>query len=322
MSGSEGASPFSYVDESRTDIFYSGGKVGIGDIAAGAADPAAQLILGKTVNTTEANLPTVCQTSVLFPGESNDLEFATHSSSGGVIISTGVETAPRVVVDSEGRLGVGTTAPTDRLHVGQGGAFRLDASGQVDPQDFRFSIGGPTPAYDTLYIQAESTPNSNMFNDLLAVRANGKLGLGTTDPQEKLDLSVDMSYGSVNSAGIRLGNANAPSVNIDAAHMYTVRTTGDQSGVRLEFITSSRANGGSVGSSTLTLRNGNVGVGTTTPVATLDVNGTARLARYPAQPFPCDADHDGTIALTSKYKICACNGMQWVPTDSSPSCNW
>src|SRR6185437_7366375 len=46
---------------------------------------------------------------------------------------------------------------------------------------------------------------------------------------------------------------------------------------------------------------GNVGVGTTTPQTTLDVNGTARLATYASAPFTCDVAHDGALALTTGH---------------------
>ena len=70
---------------------------------------------------------------------------------------------------------------------------------------------------------------------------------------------------------------------------------------------------------------GNVGIGTTAPQATLDVNGTARLAKNAAQPYACDAAHDGAIALTSGYRLCACKGgtTSWVFTsDGATGCGW
>ena len=71
--------------------------------------------------------------------------------------------------------------------------------------------------------------------------------------------------------------------------------------------------------------NGNVGIGTTTPAATLDVNGQVKIQKSSSQPFACDATHDGTIALTSGYRTCACKGgtTTWVfTTDGTTTCTW
>jgi hypothetical protein len=70
---------------------------------------------------------------------------------------------------------------------------------------------------------------------------------------------------------------------------------------------------------------GNVGIGTTSPAATLDVNGEVKLKKESAQPYACDATHDGTIALTSGYRTCVCKGgsTTWVFTsDGTTTCTW
>lgn len=70
---------------------------------------------------------------------------------------------------------------------------------------------------------------------------------------------------------------------------------------------------------------GNVGIGTTTPAAKLDVNGFMRLAKNGSAPATCDATIDGAIALTSQYTLCACKGgsSAWVTTtDGTTACAW
>ncbi|MGB9154813.1 MAG: hypothetical protein WCD70_17210, partial [Alphaproteobacteria bacterium] len=69
---------------------------------------------------------------------------------------------------------------------------------------------------------------------------------------------------------------------------------------------------------------GNVGLGTATPAATLDVNGTMHLKEYSAAPATCSATEDGVIALTTLYTICVCkNGTGWVTaSDGMTSCAW
>lgn len=70
---------------------------------------------------------------------------------------------------------------------------------------------------------------------------------------------------------------------------------------------------------------GQVGIHTKWPKATLDVNGTARLARYSAPPLEssCDSYAKGTIAMTVRYTLCVCNGNAWVSTnDGVSACLW
>ena len=68
---------------------------------------------------------------------------------------------------------------------------------------------------------------------------------------------------------------------------------------------------------------GYIGVSTPTPNATLDVNGFVKLKKYNTPPISCSIDSDGSIALTSQYKTCVCNGSEWVETNDGLSiCSW
>jgi len=71
---------------------------------------------------------------------------------------------------------------------------------------------------------------------------------------------------------------------------------------------------------------GQVGIATSAPKATLDVNGYIRLAKNAVAPLACDAAHDGAIALTSStYRLCVCKGgtTTWVYTsDGATACTW
>ncbi len=68
---------------------------------------------------------------------------------------------------------------------------------------------------------------------------------------------------------------------------------------------------------------GNVGIQTGNPNATLDINGYAKLKKYTSEPTVCNLSKDGAIALTSQYKLCACNGSSWVQTaDGTSDCTW
>ncbi|MEA3467028.1 MAG: FISUMP domain-containing protein [Thermodesulfobacteriota bacterium] len=66
-----------------------------------------------------------------------------------------------------------------------------------------------------------------------------------------------------------------------------------------------------------------VGIGTANPAATLDIAGYMKLTKYSVAPTECDDIHEGTLALTSNYTICICNGADWVETsDGQTVCGW
>jgi hypothetical protein len=69
---------------------------------------------------------------------------------------------------------------------------------------------------------------------------------------------------------------------------------------------------------------GSVGIGTTSPGATLDVNGVVRVKKHNTEPFACTATTDAALATTSGYTMCICkSGTGWVQVDDgSTTCNW
>jgi hypothetical protein len=73
----------------------------------------------------------------------------------------------------------------------------------------------------------------------------------------------------------------------------------------------------------LTPKSGYVGVATSSPKATLDVNGYARLTLQSSQPVACAAGNAGAIALNHLAQMCACNGSAWIFADSvGAACSW
>jgi len=188
-----------------------------------------------------------------------DLHGASHPTSPDLIkfLTLGLE---RMRITSAGDVGIGTAAPTDRLHIGQGGSIRLDAAGAVNPQDFRFSVGGPTPSYDTLYIQAENASGSESFDDLVAIRASGKVGIGTTVPQERLDVA-----GSIQATGP--GSRLVLASTVVGGQQYEWYNDDPSTG------SMSLYNRTSDNYSISVAPDGNVGIGATSPKAKLDVAG-------------------------------------------------
>jgi len=127
---------------------------------------------------------------------------------------------------------------------------------------------------------------------------NGNVGLGTTTPGTKLDVAGTVTATAFAGDGTGLtgiigepGPAGASPFGLSGSAAY--------------------------------YNNGNVGIGTMSPATTLDINGTMRLAENSSEPYPCDAEYRGAIALTSAFTTCVCTGTAWVSaSDGTSDCEW
>ena len=202
-------------------------------------------------------------------------------------------------MNSTGFWGINTTSPATYLDINP--AITLGSSG-ITGATFRnhlVTLSGSNPTtYDTIY----------------------ELKLGDMQLY-----STNANQTVTNSASLVTGwpwkSTNVTATNI---HSILVPTRAGTGAVNSYGITVN-ATTGSTNNYAAAFLGGNVGIGTTNPVATLDINGTAKLKKYIAEPFACDATHDGTTALTSTYRTCVCNGgsTTWVYTsDGTTSCVW
>lgn len=92
----------------------------------------------------------------------------------------------------------------------------------------------------------------------------------------------------------------------------TLEVSGDATTDNL-FLISSTA--GADGDVMIVQDTGEVGIGTTAPMATLDINGFMKLEVQTVAPSCTGGDHYGRIAITTAYRVCACSASGWVYTD-------
>jgi hypothetical protein len=164
----------------------------------------------------------------------------------------------KMALTTSGNLGIGTTSPDYLLEVeGSDDIYtqikstgsNSDAGLKIknDAQEWRIYNWGATS--DVLNFRAETAGNS-----VLTMQTDGNVGIGTTSPSKKLDVN-----GNIGSNGdIFIPSGNALQLADVTDHTKIERSTG------LQFYTNSapRLN---------ILDSGNVGIGTTSPVAALTV---------------------------------------------------
>ncbi len=173
-----------------------------------------------------------------------------------------------------GNVGIGITGPTAMLHIGLG-------STAVVGQKIELASGASANAF-------EINTNGESGGDLFLVQADGNVGIGTTDPFTDLELVGRYTFGetgSIKSQLFQTSNALFLTANNYYDSGWKTFDSG-RGGGQIRIDNPSSANGfisfithDAAASPTMSERmritgDGNVGIGTTAPEATLEVIGT------------------------------------------------
>jgi hypothetical protein len=235
--------------------------------------------------------------------ENADLRFATNNSE-------------KVRITSAGNVGIGTTSPGTTLDV--------DGTSRSDLHIFRSNQSAPT-ADAFIFRPADNTVSLGTANsERMRITSGGNVGIGTTSPAYKLDVNGTMRIaGNEDATNLRIA-ANLATVSGTAYQNYNellfenTGATYGNAGIRhlgnawfdsksaLAFFTSS--NTGSFDERMRITSSGNVGIGTTSPGAPLDVQpasdykvtkvGDDRTSHYKFTGF---ADHTLTLSSGSYH---------------------
>ncbi len=204
--------------------------------------------------------------------------FGTDSDLGLDIIVADKNANKRLVIDTSGKVGIGTSAPDTNLDVvgtdtmisiqdtanASGWAiFRTVASGSPligwnQNRDFNFGV------------YSQNTPSSGWVGNRMTIKGSGNVGIGTDSPGAKLDVkgpdsdnaTIARFYSNTSSRG-SFGIVNGSGVN----PTVFIGTLGGSEELALGV------NGVASGEVIRIDASENVGIGTTQPVYKLDVNG-------------------------------------------------
>ena len=183
---------------------------------------------------------------------------------------------------NSGNVGVGTTAPTTKLHV-VGGIYSTHVIESANTNGFRLVVTGPgdsraTWTYDggstttrlTSATNVKTSFGSNGIGDRLYLDLSGNVGINTTTPGGKLHVMGAMqapaTSGTAMNSSFRIGAAPSTNLVLDvgvsaATSVYTWLQSRNQTNYALNYDLALNPNGG------------NVGIGTTAPTYKLHVQG-------------------------------------------------
>ena len=179
---------------------------------------------------------------------------------------------PLVVVSGAGNVGIGTTSPVGKLHIGA-------TTGVVSPGSIALSIRdaqSPTYGFD-FNLEGVSTGDLSLMRTVLGTqyqvmtfqRSSGNVGIGTTAPDQKLSVTknltsivteADWAFSLQSDATVKLVMGTQASGGFSAIQSFDPGTSWNTKPLSLQ------PNGG------------NVGIGTTAPAGKLEVLDTSNTA--------------------------------------------
>ena len=217
--------------------YLNGGNVGIGTDSPGAKLDVNGDVLIKSGE--YISWGTVGATSIEGSTTSNKLQFRTNSSD-------------RMIIDSSGNVGIGTTSPVGRLEVVTTDANRyIRFKAPNGEERFQFYTGGTGNASILgMYTLDGTTKTVQIAAGGTSYFNGGNVGIGTTAPTTKLNVSGSIAVSSGSYLSFIDSNLNYNKIGRNTSVGGIQITTGGNATMNL-------------------LDNGNVGIGTTSPSSLL-----------------------------------------------------
>ncbi len=249
----------------------------------------------------------------------SDSYLATISTAGKVSNSatsaSSANTSSAIVArDAAGNFSAGTiTANISGNVTGSAGSFTGSLGGDVTgPQGTTVvSTVGTVSAANVASgaNAANAATDANTFSTIVKRDASGDFSAGTITAN--ISGNVTGSAGSF--TGSLGGDVTGPQGTTVVSTVGTVSAANVASGANL-------ANAATDANTTSTIvkrdASGNFSAGTA------DLT-SLKLTKNSSQPVTCSSGIDGRIALTSLYRLCVCNGANWVETsDGTTGCSW
>jgi len=217
--------------------------------------------------------------------ESNTDNFTTFTA--GPVYTTDQTSYPRPYITFNNSIGIGTASPSSQLHTTGSVRFQsLTGTGNrfvITDLDGNLSAGAATTAGiitggGTLNYLPKWTPNGTTLGNSIIFDDGTNVGIGTNLPQAKLDIVGGIRSNSstpLDLVSIGTGTYNRTVLYHDLTYGYMLeraRTTDASNGTIIDWSINQRGGGTPA---LIAKGNGNVGIGTASPAAKLEVVGTS-----------------------------------------------
>ena len=263
---------------SGSDLYYDAGSVGIG-----TTSPEEPLDVRGVIKTKNDNDDS--EVKLVSSGGMPHINFQRDTSANWKITSKGngskqvlvtsIDTSDLMTVQGDGNVGIGTTTPDCNLHIA-GGTPEMKLEGsqprifltETDQTDLNNLIRNNNSVFQ---IDTVDDDNSFIANRFSINNTSGNVGIGTQDPQHKLDVRGNARIGNgddttpnqqgTNSQLQINGSGYSGFLSLDTDAMWV----GHNSNIRDLYLTTNVT-------PCMTIKpDGNVGIGTTSPAANLEI---------------------------------------------------
>ncbi len=295
-----------------------GGNVGIGtstpaktvsigqNIAANNTDYAIEILRHGTAaspGTYSANSPAIIINDISGDGPTSleaqgllqinapRIADADPNAANALLLNISNDNGSALAVNAKRNIGIGSTSPSTQLHTTGGVRFQtLTGTGNrfvITDLDGNLSAGAATTAGiitggGTLNYVPKWTPNGTTLGNSIIFDNGTNVGIGTNLPQAKLDIVGGIRSNSstpLDLVSIGTGTYNRTVLYHDLTYGYMLeraRTTDASNGTIIDWSINQRGGGTPA---LIAKGNGNVGIGTASPIAALDIQASPGTIR-------------------------------------------